>query len=410
VQKLLGVLPKQDAVVLIEHVEAWLDEDERVREVLLDYMATARFNRLIVLYTAWTRQADRVKPDSSWNVFLDRQVRLYVIGKMNPESTCSCELADATNTYNYYDLKRLLESGASSMDEFRKFMDDNKPALVKQLEEESGGVSASASFASQYTLGDLAGIDAIIADCRRLLIDPLKNVDFFRERGLEALPRGILLYGPTGCGKTHLALALARESRLPFLIVDAASIRSKYLGESEKRLAAVFSKARSLAPSILIMDHVEGLLGRRRGESDSADRLVTCFLTELDGIESDALSKPVVVLGMTSKREAVDEAVLRAGRIGFHFALRPPKDQKQTEAVIRKLLSRVTHKLDDQFIKHLSSTLISASPADIFGIITEAGYSAVRHGRPFIEESDFSGLSVRRGVKCSFSGGLRQTE
>lgn len=143
-------------------------------------------------------------------------------------------------------------------------------------------------------------------------------------------PRGILIYGPTGSGKTRLARECARESGLTCIHVNSTSIRSKYVGQSEKNLVDYFRRARSCAPCILFFDQVDTIFVRRdsTGDTSSApesqgttNRLVTCLLTELDGLYSSKGGDGIIVLAATDRPHLLDSAIIRSGRIGVHIRM-----------------------------------------------------------------------------------------
>lgn len=167
---------------------------------------------------------------------------------------------------------------------------------------------------------ELVGLDDIIFQCKELLTIPLDPR--CAEFGVRA-PRGLLLYGLPGSGKSHLAMALARESGLNYHYMEASQMRSKYIGQSEKQIAGTFAMARKAAPCILLIDHLQNLLPNRSNKDASASslRIVTCFLTEIDGIESQSEKYPVTVIAMAESKEGLDPAIIRAGRIEFHFEL-----------------------------------------------------------------------------------------
>jgi transitional endoplasmic reticulum ATPase len=142
---------------------------------------------------------------------------------------------------------------------------------------------------------------------------PLKYAHLFKEAGIKP-PKGILLAGSPGCGKTLLAKAIATESQVNFISVKGPALMSKYVGESERGVREVFKKARQAAPCIIFLDEIDSLLPMRgAGSSDShvTERVLSQFLAELDGIEE---LKGVLVLGATNRLDILDPAVLRPGR------------------------------------------------------------------------------------------------
>jgi transitional endoplasmic reticulum ATPase len=160
---------------------------------------------------------------------------------------------------------------------------------------------------------DVGGLTPVKGHLMEAVEWPLKYAALFGKAGINA-PKGILLSGPPGCGKTLSAKALATESGVNFISVKGPSLLSKYVGESERGIREIFHKARQAAPCIIFFDEIDSLIPKRSGvsaDSHVADRVLSQFLAELDGIEE---LKGILVLGATNRLDMLDEAVLRPGR------------------------------------------------------------------------------------------------
>lgn len=160
---------------------------------------------------------------------------------------------------------------------------------------------------------DVGGLTPVKGHLMEAVEWPLKYAALFGKAGINA-PKGILLSGPPGCGKTLSAKALATESGVNFISVKGPSLLSKYVGESERGIREIFHKARQAAPCIIFFDEIDSLIPKRSGvsaDSHVAERVLSQFLAELDGIEE---LKGILVLGATNRLDMLDEAVLRPGR------------------------------------------------------------------------------------------------
>ncbi len=178
---------------------------------------------------------------------------------------------------------------------------------------------------------DVGGLDEIKQSLKEMVEWPLKQPDAFRRMGIKP-PKGILLYGLPGTGKTLLAKAVATESEANFISIKGPELISKWVGESEKQVREVFKRAKQVAPSIIFLDELDALAPRRgRSATDATDRVVTQLLTEIDGLEG---LEGVVVIGTTNRPDLLDMALLRPGRFDRHVLVPPP--DKETR---RKIFS-----------------------------------------------------------------------
>jgi transitional endoplasmic reticulum ATPase len=204
---------------------------------------------------------------------------------------------------------------------------------------------------------------------------PLKYGDLFDKAGIRP-PKGILLTGPPGCGKTLLAKAIATESRVNFISVKGPSLLSKYVGESEKGVREVFRKARQAAPCIVFFDEIDALIPRRNsGTSDShvSERVLSQFLAELDGVEE---LKGVLVLGATNRLDLLDPAMLRPGRFDDVIKIPLPNETERAEIFTVHLRNKPLAKEVD--VADLASRTPEFSGADIAGACYRAALDAVR--------------------------------
>jgi transitional endoplasmic reticulum ATPase len=203
---------------------------------------------------------------------------------------------------------------------------------------------------------------------------PLKNPEMFKRLGVTP-PKGILLHGPPGCGKTLLAMAVATESEANFISIRGPEVFSKWVGESEKAIREIFRKARMAAPSIIFFDEFDSLVPRRGmgGDSRVTERVISQLLTEIDGLLT---LQNVLVIAATNRPDLIDPAVLRPGRFDRRVYVPPPD-----EAARLKILEIKTEgmPLDESVdIKDLTRRMGGYSGADIDSVVREAAMHALR--------------------------------
>ena len=218
-------------------------------------------------------------------------------------------------------------------------------------------------------------------------------------------PRGVLLYGPPGTGKTSIARVLASETKASFYPVSCGDLISKWLGESESNIAQLFSRARENRPSIIFLDEIDAL-ARRRGSAagDAAfDRVVNQLLQEMDGLQA---AQGVFVLAATNRREIIDEALLRGGRLGRQIFVGLP-DQRGREALLRQYTASMPL-APDVSVSELAIATPEWSPADIRQLAEQAAMEAMMSSttgdRPGVRMADFArALSTIRPTPDSSS-------
>jgi transitional endoplasmic reticulum ATPase len=218
-----------------------------------------------------------------------------------------------------------------------------------------------------------------LAQVKQRLIEavewPLQHAELFTKAGIRP-PKGILLVGPPGCGKTMLAKAVATESKVNFISVKGPALLSKYVGESERGVRDIFRKAKQAAPCIIFFDEIDALVpARSAGGSDAhvAERVLSQFLTELDGVEE---LKGVLVLGATNRPDMLDPAILRPGRFDEIVDIALPDEES------RRLIFEV-HLRNKPLAPGISISGLAAgtdgfSGADIQGVCAKAALRAVR--------------------------------
>jgi SpoVK/Ycf46/Vps4 family AAA+-type ATPase len=217
------------------------------------------------------------------------------------------------------------------------------------------------------TFEDVGGMEQVKEEVRMKILHPLKHPEIYQAYG-KKIGGGILLYGPPGCGKTHLARATAGEVGSNFLAVGISDILDMYIGQSERNLHAIFQKARSLKPCVLFFDEVDALGASRSDMRHSAGRnVINQFLAELDGVEYD--NEGVLVLAATNAPWHLDSAFRRPGRFD-RIIFVPPPDANAREAILKlKLKGKPVSELNYQKLVKKTGDF---SGADLEAIIDRA--------------------------------------
>lgn len=239
---------------------------------------------------------------------------------------------------------------------------------------EPSSMAESTLEIDRVTLDDVGDLVEVKTALTEAVLWPLTYPDTFARLGIQA-PRGVLMYGPPGCGKTYLVKAIAGSGRANVLSVKGAELLTKWVGESERAVRELFRRARDAAPTLVFLDEVDSLAPVRGQSSDggTTDRVVAAVLTELDGVEG---LRNVVVVGATNRPDLVDPALLRPGRLERLVYVPPPDADARTE--ILRAASRDVPLEDDVDLAALAIELDGFSAADCAALIREAAMSAMR--------------------------------
>ncbi len=249
----------------------------------------------------------------------------------------------------------------------------------------------------QVNFTNLGGMESVKEEIRLRIIHPLTHPEIYQSYGMKS-GGGILLYGPPGCGKTHLARATAGEISAMFLSVGIHEVLDMWLGQSERNLHELFETARAQKPCVLFFDEVDALGANRSDLRGSAGRqLVNQFLSEMDGLQSE--NEGVLVLAATNAPWQLDSAFRRPGRFDRMLFI-PPPDEEARKSILEILLrNKPCESLD---FKKLAAKSKGFSGADLKGVVDEAVSrklsDAMRKGRPeLISTKDLlSALETRK--------------
>ncbi len=273
-----------------------------------------------------------------------------------------------------------------------RLMKQNRLQQLKQIrsisksEENISDLSIEA-LNSTVTFSDVAGIKDVKEELEEI-IDFLKEPQKYRDLDIR-LPKGVLLVGPPGVGKTLISKAVAGEANVPFFYQSGASFVHIYVGMGAKRVSELFKKAKQMAPSIIFIDEIDAV-GKSRGEfrNDEREATLNQLLTEMDGFED---SSGVIVIGATNKMEMLDEALLRAGRFDrrIHISLPDLEDRSKT---LELYLANKPNHVD---IAQIARMTVGFNSAALDTLTNEAAIYAMRASRTSVETSDFEAVKEK---------------
>ncbi|MHA3841843.1 CDC48 family AAA ATPase [Sphingomonas aestuarii] len=282
-----------------------------------------------------------------------------------------------------------LRAPAYALQEIRLTVVQTVPKGVVQIDENTeielraDYQEAQDSRRADVTYDDIGGMAATIDQLREMVELPLRYPELFERLGVEP-PKGVLLHGPPGTGKTRLARAVANESDAEFFLINGPEIMGSAYGESEKRLREVFEQAAKSAPSIVFIDEIDSIAPKRGQVSGEAEkRLVAQLLTLMDGLEARA---NLVVIAATNRPEAIDEALRRPGRFDREIVVGVPDERGRREILgIHTRGMPLGERVD---LEELARTTFGFVGADLAALTREAAIEAVRRIMPQLNLSE----------------------
>ena len=287
---------------------------------------------------------------------------------------------------------------------YKKFKKGRAPYQPNQAGESAtadiGGMLASGAVfpaISNVRFSDVAGIRDVKFELSEI-VDFLKNPAKYKKFGIK-MPKGVLMIGPPGVGKTLVAKAVAGEANVPFFYQSGASFVQIYVGMGAKRVRELFLKAKAYAPSIIFIDEIDAV-GKVRGGNRNDEREATLnqLLTEMDGFEDNS---GVIVIAATNRIEMIDEALLRSGRFDRRIFLSMPDFADRVE-ILKTYLSGKNTDVD---IDEIAKISVGFSGAALATLANEAAIHALRKNKETIELSDFESVlnNVLLGKKRTLS-------
>ena len=234
---------------------------------------------------------------------------------------------------------------------------------------------------------DIGGLSQQVEKVKEVLELPLLKPKIFKEMGVVP-PKGVLLHGPPGTGKTMIAKALANETKATFIELVGSELVQKFIGEGAKLVKDLFELARKKAPTIIFIDEIDAIGAKRIETGTSGEREVQRtfmqLLGEIDGF--DALSD-VKIIAATNRIDILDEAITRPGRLERHIEIEKPEEEGRLEILkIHTSKMKISKNIN---LKEIAKKTENFSGADLKALSTEAGYMAIRNNKKIIEHEDF---------------------
>ena len=258
---------------------------------------------------------------------------------------------------------------------------------ARQSASASGELGDLSPSVSDVRFSDVAGISEVKDELIEI-VDFLKNPAKYRNFGIK-LPKGILMIGEPGVGKTLIAKAVAGEADVPFFYQSGASFAEVFVGVGARRVRELFAKAKSCAPAIIFIDEIDAVGGKRGiGRNDEREATLNQLLTEMDGFEENS---GVMVIGATNKINLIDDALLRSGRFDRRVFIRLPNYKDRIE--ILKIY--LEGKRCSANINKVSRLCVGFSGAGVATLVNEAAINALKRGSDTIELSDFENVRMR---------------
>lgn len=311
---------------------------------------------------------------------------------VNSQFVCPFKREKEKSTETFNSQTRSGANGTEEIEDERlRNIDPNMIELIRNEIMDSG---------KSVTWDDIAGLEYTKKIIKEVVVFPMLRPDIFT--GLRRPPKGILLFGPPGTGKTLIGKCIASQSKSTFFSISASSLTSKWIGEGEKMVRALFAVARVHQPSVVFIDEIDSLLTQRsETEHESSRRLKTEFLVQLDGAATSDDDR-ILIVGATNRPQELDEAARR--RLVKRLYV-PLPELKAREQIINNLLASVRHNLSLEDVTRIAECSAGYSGADMTNLCKEASMEPIR-SIPFSQLEDIRMEEVRHITSSDFEEAL----
>lgn len=311
---------------------------------------------------------------------------------VNSQFVCPFKREQEKSTENYTNRAQNGANGTEEVEDERlKNIDPNMIELIRNEIMDSGKL---------VMWDDIAGLEYTKKIIKEVVVFPMLRPDIFT--GLRRPPKGILLFGPPGTGKTLIGKCIASQSKSTFFSISASSLTSKWIGEGEKMVRALFAVAKVHQPSVVFIDEIDSLLTQRsESEHESSRRLKTEFLVQLDGAATSDDDR-ILIVGATNRPQELDEAARR--RLVKRLYV-PLPELGAREQIINNLLASVRHNLSPEDVRKIAERSAGYSGADMTNLCKEASMEPIR-SIPFSQLEDIGMEEVRHITSGDFDEAL----
>jgi ribosome biogenesis ATPase len=270
---------------------------------------------------------------------------------------------------------------------------NGEPKLKKRKADKPQAKDVDRTPPTGISLDNLGGVESVIEELNELVAMPMLYPETYIKTGIQP-PRGVLLHGPPGCGKTMIANAFAAEIGVSFIPVSAPSLVAGMSGESEKKIREIFEEAKRMAPCLVFIDEIDVIMGKRESaQREMEKRIVAQMLTCMDDMALEKTGgKPVIIIAATNRPDSLDPALRRAGRFNKEINLGVPNEQAR-EKILRALTQKLTLAEDFDF-RSLAKLTPGFVGADLNDVVSVAGTEAMKRMMAVLKERSATDMDL----------------